>query len=320
MLRSLLIYLSQADWMRRLVMGWGIARKVALRFVAGETLEEAIQVAKTLNENGMYVTMDQLGEHTHTTAQAGATADEIIKILDAIDQSGVKSGLSVKLTQIGLSLDEAVCEENLSKILKRASEYNIFVRIDMEDSACVDATMRIYWKMRHEYQFNNVGMVIQSYLYRSDKDVADLLEEDTRIRLVKGAYKEPAEIAYPKKSDVDAAFDRQTEMLLKHGVQETSPGIHDDGFWPPVTAVASHDEARVQYAIQRAQELGVPKEKLEFQMLFGIRRELQQRLAEAGYPVRIYVPFGTEWYPYFMRRLAERPANLWFFISSLIRK
>jgi proline dehydrogenase len=320
MLRSLLIYLSQANWMRRLVTGWGIARRVALRFVAGETLEEAIAAAKIINENGMYATMDQLGEHTETSEQAKSTAEDILTILDAIDKSGVKSGLSVKLTQIGLTLDEALCEENLAKIISHAGKYNIFVRIDMEDSECLDATMRLYWKMINEYHFENVGMVIQSYLYRSDKDVDDLLEADTRIRMVKGAYKEPAEIAYPKKKDVDEAFDRLTEMMLEHAISDDSPGVYDGGgYWPPVTAVASHDEGRVQFAIGKAESLGVPKEKLEFQMLYGIRRELQQRLTTQGYPVRIYVPFGTEWYPYFMRRLAERPANLWFFISSLLR-
>lgn len=320
MLRSLLIYLSQADWMRRLVTGWGIARKVALRFVAGETLEEAIAAAKAINEKGMCTTMDQLGEHTETPEQARSTAEDIMSILDAINESGVKSGLSVKLTQIGLTLDESLCEENLANILTRAVQYNIFVRIDMEDSECLEPTLQVYSKMRNEHKFENVGVVIQSYLFRSDQDVVDLLESDTRIRLVKGAYKEPAEIAYPKKADVDAAFDRLTDMMLQHAAAETSLGINNGGYWPPITAVGSHDEARVQYAIQRANELGVPKEKLEFQMLYGIRRELQQRLAEDGYPVRIYVPFGKEWYPYFMRRLAERPANLWFFISSLVRK
>ena len=315
MLRSLLIYLSQADWMRRLVTGWGIARKVALRFVAGETLEEAITAAKIINENGMLVTMDQLGENTENAEQARATVEEILGILDALHQSGVRSGLSVKLTQIGLALDQQMCGDNLAEILERAQEYNIFVRIDMEDSSCIEPTMSIYWKMRNENEFDNVGMVIQSYLYRSEQDIADLLEGDTTIRLVKGAYKEPSEIAYPKKDDVDQAFDRITDMLLRHDNQT----VGGEG-WPPITAVASHDEDRVQYAIERAQALGLPKDKLEFQMLYGIRRGLQKQLVEAGYPVRIYVPFGSEWYPYFMRRLAERPANLWFFISSLFRK
>ncbi len=320
MLRSLLIYLSKVDWMRRLMMSWKIARKVALRFVAGETLTEAIEAVRQINQAGMYATLDQLGENTTTAEQARNTGDEIMKILDAIDQSGIKSGLSVKLTQIGLALDKQVCEETLVKILTRAQKYHLFVRIDMEDSQCVDATLEMYWKMRREYEFDHVGMVLQSYLYRSDQDTADLLAGDTKIRLVKGAYKEPAEIAYPKKKDVDQSFDRLVDLMLDHACQEHSPAVSDDGRWPPVTAVATHDKARIDHAIAYANQHGIPKGKLEFQMLYGIRRDLQQELAAQGYPVRIYVAFGSEWYPFFMRRLAERPANLWFFISSFLRK
>jgi proline dehydrogenase len=319
MLRSLLIYLSQADWMRRLVMGWSIARKVALRFVAGESLDQAIEVVKILNQQSMLATMDQLGEHTDTPEQARKTTKDILEILNKIDQSGVKSGLSVKLSQIGLLLDKSLCEDNLKQILELADKHNIFVRIDMEDSPCIDVTLELYWKMRREYGYQNVGMVIQSYLYRSEQDTADLLADGTRIRMVKGAYKEPHDIAFPKKKDVDHSFDVLTEMMLDAAKDESSPAISEDGRWPPVTAVASHDELRIRNSIAYAQKLGIPKSKLEFQMLYGIRRELQRQLAEDGYPVRIYVPFGTEWYPYFMRRLAERPANLWFFISSLLR-
>lgn len=320
MLRSLLIYLSQVEWMRRLVMGWKIARKVAYRFVAGETLDSAIAVVRELNSASMLATLDQLGEHTQTIDQAKNTTKDVLHILEEIDRSGIRAGLSVKLTQIGLLLDEQLCEENLVEILKYASKKNLFVRIDMEDSHCIDATFRIYWKMRLDYQFENVGMVIQSYLYRSDQDTAELLAKDTKIRMVKGAYKEPEEIAYPKKQDVDDAFDRLVRMMLDHAVAESSPAVSEDGRWPPVTAVATHDNARVDAAIAYAEANGVPKSKLEFQMLYGIRRDLQQELAVAGYPVRVYVAFGTEWYPFFMRRLAERPANLWFFVSSLFRK
>jgi proline dehydrogenase len=320
MLRSFLIYLSQADWMRRRVMAWKIARKVALRFVAGETLEDAIKVVKELNSGGMYATMDQLGEHTLTVDQAKKTTQDLCHILNTIDESGIRSGLSVKLTQIGLLIDEVLCAENLVQILTLAREKNIFVRIDMEDSSCIDATFRIYWKMRQEFEFENVGMVIQSYLYRSQQDVKELLSADTKIRLVKGAYKEPDEIAYPKKSDVDQSFDLITRMLLDHAKREDSPPVSNDGKWPPVTAIGTHDKTLIDSAIRYAEEIGVPKVKLEIQMLYGIRRDLQQELASRGYPVRVYVPFGSEWYPYFMRRLAERPANLWFFISSYFKK
>ncbi|MBN2046088.1 MAG: proline dehydrogenase family protein [Anaerolineales bacterium] len=320
MLRSILIYLSQAAWAKRLVMGVGIARRVAKRFVAGETLEEGIAAVAAINQQGMYATMDQLGEHTETAEQAANTTDQILKILDQIHSSGVKSGLSVKLTQIGLGMDDTLCAENLILILTSARDKGIFVRIDMEDYTCLEPTLGLYWKMRNQYGFDNLGMVIQSYLYRSGDDVAALLQSDTTIRLVKGAYKEPPEVAYPHKKDVDAAFDQITAQLLDHARREDSPPVSEDGRCPPVTALGTHDEARINFGIQYAEQYGIPKEKLEIQMLYGIRRDLQRQLTNQGYPVRIYVPFGTEWYPYFMRRLAERPANLWFFISSLFRK
>ena len=320
MLRSLLIYFSKADRMRRLMMGWKIARRVALRFVAGELLEDAIEVIKVLNSKSMNATLDQLGEDTFTPDEARKTAADILKILDTIEETGVRSSVSLKLTQIGLKLDEALCGEILARILSHAQKSNNFVRIDMEDSSCVDSTMRLYWKMRKEHGFDNVGMVIQSYLYRSDEDTQSLLSEDTCIRMVKGAYKEPPEIAYPKKKDVDKAFDRLVKMMLEKAQSEDSPAISPNGKWPPITAVATHDQKRIEYAIDLAKQLGIPKGKLEFQMLYGIRRDIQENLVAQGYPVRIYVPFGTQWYPFFMRRLAERPANLWFFVSSLFLK
>jgi proline dehydrogenase len=320
MLRTILIYLSQADWMRRLVMSIGVARKVALRFVAGETLGNAIEVVKELNQAGMYATIDQLGEHTETSDQAVKTTENILKILEAIKISRVKSGLSIKLTQIGLGTDDALCEENLARILTSAQDKGLFVRIDMEDYPCLEPTLALYKKMCQDRGFKNLGVVIQSYLYRSEEDTVALLAEDTKIRLVKGAYKEPEEVAYPAKADVDAAFDRITALMLDHARGEDSPPLGEEGRWPPVTALGTHDETRIDFGIQYARENSIPKEKLEIQMLYGIRRDLQRSLAAEGYPVRIYVPFGTDWYPYFMRRLAERPANLWFFISSLFRK
>lgn len=320
MLRSLLIYLSKADWMRHLVMGWKIARKVALRFVAGELLQDAIDVVQKLNVKSMNATLDQLGEDAHSAAKARKTTDDILTVLDVIDKSGARSNLSVKLTQIGLILDEALCGENLERILSHAKQLNTFVRIDMEGSDCINGTFRIYRKMRHDLGYDNVGMVLQSYLYRSDEDTQVLLADGTRIRMVKGAYKEPPEIAYPKKKDVDHNFDRLVKMMLEAVQPESSPRLSQDGKWPPITAVATHDQKRIDYAIEIARQLGVPKEKVEFQMLYGIRRDIQEDLVSRGYPVRIYVPYGTEWYPYFMRRLAERPANLWFFVSSFFRR
>ncbi|UCD99651.1 MAG: proline dehydrogenase family protein, partial [Chloroflexota bacterium] len=313
-------YFSKADWMRHLMMGWKIARRVALRFVAGESLEDAIVAIQRLNSKSMIATIDQLGEDTNTAAEARKTAEDILKILDVIESSGVRSSVSIKLTQIGLKLDEDLCGEILAKILSHAQQLNNFVRIDMEDSDCVDCTMRLYWKMREEFGFKNVGMVIQSYLYRSDQDTQSLLSGETCIRMVKGAYKEPPEIAYPKKKDVDKAFDRLVKMILEKAQSDSSPAISPDGKWPPITAVATHDLKRIEYAIAVANQLGVPKEKLEFQMLYGIRRDIQEDLVAQGYPVRIYVPFGPQWYPFFMRRLAERPANLWFFVTSLFSR
>ena len=320
MLRSLLIYLSKADWMRHLVMGWKIARKVALRFVAGETLQDAIDVIQRGNMNSMNATLDQLGEDTHTADEARKTTNDILNILDVIEKSGARSNLSVKLTQIGLTLDETLCGENLERILSHARQLNTFVRIDMEGSDCTDGTFRLYRKMHHELGYNNVGMVLQSYLYRSEEDTQTLLADNTRIRLVKGAYKESPEIAFPKKKDVDQNYDHLVKMMLKAAQLESSPSLSKDGKWPPITAVATHDRKRIDYAIEIACQLGVPKEKVEFQMLYGIRRDIQKDLVFRGYPMRIYVPYGTEWYPYFMRRLAERPANLWFFVSSFFRR
>jgi proline dehydrogenase len=317
MLRSLLIYLSQAPWARRLVMRLGFARRTARRFVAGETVEEALRAVHDLNAAGMLATLDLLGEHTNDPNAARESALQIRSLLKRIAESGLRTGVSIKLTQIGLKLDEAVCAQNLKDILDDAQRLGIFVRIDMEDSVVVDATLNLYRQMRAA-GFENVGVVIQSYLYRSEDDVIRLLQEGARIRLVKGAYMEPPDRAYPLKADADSAFDRCADSML-HASISSSADTHD-GFWPPVAAIASHDERRVNFAKTHAAEIGLPKAKLEFQMLYGIRREMQRRLRDEGYPVRIYVPFGTEWYPYFMRRLAERPANLWFFISSLLKR
>lgn len=318
MLRSLLITLSKSGWMKRMVTRWWLARRVVRRFVAGETLEEALTAVKALNDAGLTATLDQLGEDTTTPGEARTTTAQIMDILDGIKRSGVKANLSLKLSQIGLTLDADLCAENLKKILERAREYGLFVRVDMEDFGCLEPTLKINSQMQAA-GYDNVGMVIQSYLYRSESDVAALLESGTRIRLVKGAYKEPESVAYPAKKDVDAAFDRLAAMLLAAAAQPGAPGATPDGAWPPIPGIATHDEARIQFALDKAEELELPKERLEFQMLYGIRRNLQDMLAKQGYPVRVYVPFGSEWYPYFMRRLAERPANLWFFIASFFR-
>lgn len=319
MLRSLLIYLSKAAWARRMVTGWAFAWRAASRFVAGERLEDAIRVVRDLNAAGIYATLDHLGENTTRPEEADRALEDMLDILDAIDQAGVQANLSIKLSQIGLALDEEACASRLQQVLERARAHDTFVRIDMEDSPYVDGTLRLYRRMR-EQGLDNVGVVIQAYLYRSAEDVRQLGALQTRVRLVKGAYKEPPHIAYPKKRDVDANFDRLTDVLLQQTLAADAPASRPDGKVPPILAVASHDEARIRYAQERAAALGIPKRALEFQMLYGIRRDLQRALAAEGYPVRVYVPYGTEWYPYFVRRLAERPANLWFFLSHLFRQ
>lgn len=318
MLRAFLSYLSQAVWARRLVMRFGFARRTARRFVAGETIEEAFRAVADLNAIGMLATLDLLGEHTNDAAAAAEATRRIAELIDRLAASELRSNVSIKLTQIGLKLDEGLCEKNLKSLLQHAAQNGIFVRIDMEESACVDATLRVYHKMRAA-GFDNVGVVLQSYLYRSEADAMELLQEGTRIRLVKGAYLEPPDRAFPKKADADANFDRISDLML-HESMRSPASQNGQVAWPPIAAIGTHDAKRVDFAKKHAEEIDLPKDKVEFQMLYGIRRDLQAQLAREGYPVRVYVPFGTEWYPYFMRRLAERPANLWFFLTNLIRK
>ena len=318
MFRATLIYLSQASWARILVTRWDFAWQAASRFVAGETLDEAMQTVRSLNEKGIHATLDHLGEHTDSPDKARKATEDILKIFDAIEESDLCASVSIKLTQIGLTLDDRLCEDNLRHIITYAREKNNWLRIDMEDSPWVDITLRLYDRMREE-GLTNVGLVIQSYLYRSQEDVRKILEHGGRIRLCKGAYKEPPEVAYPKKKDVDLNFDRISEQLIDGAIACGAPEITEDCRVPPIPAIASHDPDRLTYAQEYAEKSGLPKNSIEFQMLNGIRRDLQEQIAQDGYPVRVYVPYGSEWYPYFVRRLAERPANLWFFISNFFR-
>jgi len=318
MFRSLFIYLSKAAWARSIVTHWKFAWRAASRFVAGERLEDAIQTVHTLNRKNINATLDHLGEHTTNIDESLRATQDILAILEGIAQSGVRSNVSIKLTQIGLALSVDVCRENLKRILECAKATGNYVRIDMEASECVDATLNLLRDMRDE--FDNVGTVIQAYLYRSEGDVRQLIQECTSIRLCKGAYKEPAEIAYPKKADVDASFDRLAQIMMDGALASGCPALSENGYIPPRPALATHDASRVQKAVAYAEKIGLPKNSIEFQMLYGIRRGLQESLAKQGYPVRVYVPYGTEWYPYYVRRLAERPANLWFFISNFFRK
>lgn len=320
MFRSFFVYLSKAGWARRIVMGWSFARWAASRFIAGEKLEDAIRVVKGLNEKGINATLDHLGEHTNDVQKAEQATQDILKILDGIQASGVRSNVSIKLSQIGMMLDLEVCERNLMRILERSMQHSTFVRIDIEDSPWVDATFDLFRRARQNCGCENIGQAVQAYLYRSEADVAEFVKEQARIRLCKGAYKEPEDIAYPKKSDVDASFDRLAMQLIDGAVAAGCPPLAQDGRQPPIPAIASHDEKRIAFAREYAEKKGLPKNAIEFQMLNGIRRDLQEQLAREGYPVRVYVPYGTEWYPYFMRRLAERPANVWFFVSNFFKR
>jgi proline dehydrogenase len=321
MLRSFLIYLSKAAWAQKLVTSWSFAWWAASRFVAGESIHDAIRVVRELNAKGISATLDQLGENTSSVEEANTAADAIVSVLNEIDKAGVKANASIKLTQIGMGLDEEICRLNLVRILNQAKKSNTFIRVDMEDTPYTDITLSLYDAMRARgLNSTHLGLVMQAYLYRSEADTRALLEKGTRIRLVKGAYKEPPDKAYPKKSDTDANYDLLAKIIIDCALTIENNAISADGRIPPIPAIASHDENRIEFAKKHAEKVGLPKTAIEFQMLYGIRRDLQEQLVKEGYPVRVYIPFGREWYPYFMRRLAERPANIWFFISNFFRK
>ena len=320
MLRSFLIYLSKAAWARRTVTQWKFAWKAASRFVAGEKLDDALRVVKSLNAKGINATLDHLGEHTTTPEKAIQATNDILEILEAIDIAGVRSNVSIKLSQIGFALDNDLGSQNLFRILESSKKRGTFIRIDMEDSQWVDKTLGLFFRAVQECGCENIGVVIQAYLYRSQDDVRKLLLEKAHIRLCKGAYNEPQNVAFPKKRDVDENFDTLTAMLIDGTNASGSPILSKDGKIPPIPAIATHDGRRIIFAREYAQGRELPKEAIEFQMLHGIRRDLQESLANEGYPVRIYVPYGSEWYPYYVRRLAERPANLWWFLSNLVRR
>lgn len=308
MLRSTLLWLSRNKTVRTTTTRWGFARRAARRFVAGETVDDAIAAIRELNAQGIVATLDHLGENVETLDDARRATDDYLKVLDAIGASGVQSHVSVKLTALGLDLGDHVCRANVARIVARAKEVGTRVRIDMESTEYTDRTLAIYRSLAQEY--DNVGIVIQSYLYRSEADIAALCQAGAHVRLCKGAYKEPPVYAFPRKADVDASYVRLTKMLLSANAR--AKGTRG--------ALATHDPRMIDATRQYAAEAMVPRDEFEFQMLNGIRRDLQQELAADGYTVRVYVPYGTEWYPYFMRRLAERPANLWFVMSNFFRK
>jgi proline dehydrogenase len=315
MLRTPFLYLSNATWSRKLVTRLPLARRMASRFVAGKTPADAIAAIRALNGRGINATVDHLGESVTNQAEATHAADDYVHVLGKIHASDARSNVSVKLTQLGLDLDVEFCARNARRVVEEAKRLDNFVRIDMEDSLHTDRTLAVFRKLHQE--FDNVGLVVQAYLYRTQADVESLLGEGARLRLCKGAYKEPPDTAFPRKADVDANYVRLSTILLDNA--RKVPPAAENGRVPPLPALATHDEKIIRAATDHVTLTGLPREYFEFQMLYGIRRDVQQRLAADGYPVRVYVPYGTEWYPYFMRRLAERPANVWFLLSNLAR-
>ncbi len=307
-MRALLLKLSQNHAMQSAFSKYRFAQRAARRFIAGEELGEAIDVVRQLNSQNILATLDHLGENTTNEREAIAAADEYIKILDTIAQTKVQSEVSLKLTQMGLDISFELCLQNMRRILERARAHQNFVCIDMESSAYTDRTLDLYETLRRE-GFDNVGVVIQSYLKRSVQDMERLMEWGVKVRLCKGAYQEPPSIAFSRKRDVDANYIKLLEMLFSLRAQEK-------GVYP---AIATHDEKIIRWAIDYVQQHKISRDRFEFQMLYGIRRDLQLKLAQEGYRVRVYVSYGTHWYPYFMRRLAERPANVLFLVKNLVR-
>lgn len=302
MLRRTFLWLSDRAGIFRFVKRNRLARRIASRFVAGETQESAINVARTLNGRGITVSLDLLGESVHNADQTRAARDEVIATIDAIARSGVEGNVSVKLTQLGMDISEDLCADNMRTVLRRAREERVFVRMDMESANYTERTLRLFHDSLHPEFGDLTGVVIQSYLRRSDQDIDDLIAKQARVRLCKGAYAEAEAVAYQSRSEVSASFEHLMKKLLRDG---TYPGI------------ATHDEQLIDAAVAFVASEGIGLDRFEFQMLYGVRRDLQDSLRARGYNVRVYVPFGTHWYPYLMRRLAERPANLAFMIASV---
>lgn len=302
LMKNFFLFLSKSRMLNKAAKKWGL-RFGAKRFVAGETIQDAINKVRELNATGLSCTLDHLGEFVRDESEAIESAEYCIKTLHAIHESGVDSNLSLKMTSLGLDISHELCMTNMRNILTVAKEHDIFVRIDMEDYAHYQVTIDIFKKLRE--QFDNVGVVLQAYLYRTADDIEDLKVYAPNYRLVKGAYKESPEVAFPEKKDVDENFKK---LIVQH---------LDNGHY---CAVASHDEQIITFTKQYTKEKEIGTDRFEFQMLYGIRTQSQLDLSREGYKMRVYVPYGNDWYGYFMRRLAERPANVGFLLKGMFSK
>lgn len=305
MLRNTLLYLSNQPKVFKFIRHNALARGFASRFVAGETIDTAIEAVKALNAKGITASLDLLGESVFNEAEARATGVEYLEILDRIHNEGLNANVSVKLTALGMDVSEDLCLQITTEVLERAKKYDTFVRLDMESSHYTQSTLEFFEKKLFPEFKGNVGVVLQSYLYRTKADVEHMNKIGARVRICKGAYKEPESVAFPDKKDVDENYMVCTQLLLQDGAY---------------AGLATHDEVMIERIKKFVAENNIPRERFEFQMLYGVRRDLQDRLVADGYNMRVYVPFGSQWYPYLMRRLAERPANIAFMTGNIVKE
>lgn len=302
--RDSLLWLSEREGLKDFATRFGFFKKLTTRFVAGDSIDEVVPFIRQLNSENCTASFDHLNESVGSAAEAEQEVSEYLNILAKIDETRIRSNVSIKLTQFGLGLDPELAYRNARRIVEDAKRRGNFVRVDMEGSDVTQVTIDIFKRLRAEFELNDVGIVLQSYLYRTYADAQELVKLPARIRICKGAYSEPPEVAFPDKKDVDANYIKVMQLLLGSGTYH---------------GIATHDPKMIDATIDFVKREGIGKEKFEFQMLYGIRRDLQRQLARDGYNVRIYVPYGKHWYPYFMRRLAERPANVWFVLKNLAK-
>lgn len=302
--RNALLYLARHEGLKDFAVRFRPFKKMTSRFVAGEDIEEAIAAIREINKLNCTASFDHLNESVANKAETEEEVREYLNILSRIDETGIRSNVSIKLTQFGLDIDPELTYRNARTVVEDAARRNNFVRVDMEQSGVTQITIDIFKRLRSEFGLNDVGIVLQSYLRRTYEDAQELLKIPARIRICKGAYNEPPDVAFPDKKDVDENYIRVMKLLLSSGTYH---------------GIATHDPKMIDATIEHMQKESISKEAFEFQMLYGVRRDLQEKLARDGYNVRVYVPYGKHWYPYFMRRLAERPANVWFVLKNMLK-